>query len=153
MSNMQLCYMLCMWHGFDIIIRCWLVISGHPLFELKYVGVCITHYCLIQMVIAFTVFLAMFVGVIVIAIILAFIVFYCDSSSSRSLGYWNYKVLVAFWDNTAESTMTIFINNWFKNYEFKWWFGDLPPNIILFYINLVDYNIWCIPKHSRMLEM
>ncbi len=54
---------------------------------------------------------------------------------------------------TAESPTTILIQDWFKNYKLKWGFGSLPPIIMLIYINLVEYNMWCIPKHSRMLQM
>ncbi len=54
---------------------------------------------------------------------------------------------------TAESPTTILTQDWFKNDELKWGFGGLPPMIMLIYINLVEYNIWLIPKHSRMLEM
>ncbi len=54
---------------------------------------------------------------------------------------------------TAESPTTILIQDLFKNYELKWGSGGLPPIIMLIYINLVEYKLWCIPKHSRMLQM
>ncbi len=64
-----------------------------------------------------------------------------------------YVIFLMKMGKTAESPTTILIQNWFKSYELKWGYEGLPPIIILIYINLVEYKLWCIPKHSRMLRM
>ncbi len=53
-------------------------------------------------------------------------------------------------------TNIIFLRpGWFMKYDLKWGFGGLPQITILVCIDLVGYlyMIWCIPKHSRMLQL